>query len=49
MSAGLEQQARAEMLEGAAALLAELEGEFTRVCEAIAALDGMPQEQRTPG
>jgi HPt (histidine-containing phosphotransfer) domain-containing protein len=42
LSAALEQHARAGTLEGAAALLAELEGEFTRVCQAIVALDGTP-------
>lgn len=41
LSAALEQQARA------GTLLAELEVEFTRVCQAIAALDGMPQEVHT--
>ena len=45
LSAALEQQARVGTLEGATALLAELEGEFTRACQAIAALDGMPQRQ----
>ena len=47
LSAALEQQARAGSLEGAAALLAELEGEFTRACQVIAALDGLPREEPT--
>jgi CheY-like chemotaxis protein/HPt (histidine-containing phosphotransfer) domain-containing protein len=47
LSAALERQARAGTIEGAEALLVELEGEFARVCEAIAALDGMSHEERT--
>lgn len=43
LSAALEQQARAGVFDGAATLLAEVEAEFTRVCQEIAALDEIAQ------